>query len=123
MQTQKAPRASVHWNLHKNLYAIKYPGKPVVYAEQVYMTDCVFHIDKRLRALFDERNSRRTVHALIKGTVVDFRKRNLRGEAVSCNPFLYQTFVRKSDGAEALTATAIMLHSDKRIEAVGVVTA
>jgi len=38
-------------------------------------------------------------------------------------PFLYRTFVRKSDGAEALTATAIMLHSDKRIEAVGVVTA
>jgi len=117
--TQIGKRASVHWNLQKETYSIKFSGRPVEYAAQVYMTDCVFHIDARLRAQFEAKPSRRTVHALVKGTVVAYDRTDVGGVGVKCNPFKYSAFVRASDERPVDGADAIMLHADKRIEARG----
>lgn len=114
-------KARAHWNLHKDCYSIKGSGQPVTYAAAVTMRDCEFIIDPRLRARFEKRPQCRTVHALIKGIVESLDVTIIGGEQVRCNPFLFCSFVRGSDETKAMRAERVVLHPDKRIEAIGLV--
>jgi hypothetical protein len=112
-------RVATHWNLQKQTYSIKQSGRPVFYAPQLRLVECTFVIDHRLRAMFEAKPSRRTVHALIRGRLVGYAAATIDGELVRCNPFLFDSFVRASDQAPVISADEVVLHPDRRIEARG----
>jgi len=115
-------RASVHWNLHHQIYSIKIGSDPVFHAKQVVLSDCTFHIDARLRAAFEAKPSRRTVHALVRGTLVSTEPRTVTDAVrIRCNPFKFCTFVRAHDETPVKTAALVVLHADRTIEAIGVI--
>lgn len=92
-------------------------GQRVFEVPSIELTDCSFFIDARLRAMFEARPSRRTVHALIRGTVVGKPSTAINGELVKCDPFRYRTFVRLADERQVTTASTVVLHPDLSIEA------
>jgi hypothetical protein len=113
--------AKVHWHVTKRVYSIAVKGKVIGYVPECTLTNCNFKIDKRLRAAFVAKPSRRTVHALITGTIVSYEADCVQGETVYCNPFKFASFVRALDEREATSAETVLLHSDKRIEAIGLI--
>jgi len=118
-------RALVHWNLHRNIYSVKILGMrdgkrhPMYYAAQLTLRDCSFRIDGRLRELFERRPTRRTVHAHVVGTIEALAAASIGGERVSCNPFRYRCFATSAN-QKAVAAERVVLHPDKRIEAIGI---
>jgi len=115
-------RVSVHWNLHHDAYSVKVAGKPVFLVPQLTLRDCVTVVVPRLRASFEARPQRRTVHALIKGTLVGYDVVPFGGDIVRCNPFKWSGFVDEDERAVA-AADLIVLHPDKKIEVRGLTLA
>lgn len=110
-------RASVHWHLRHHIYSVKVAGQRVFEVPSIELRDCTFFIDARLRSMFEARPSRRTVHALIRGTVVGIPSTSINGERVKCDPFKYRTFVRQTDEQPVMTASTVVLHPNRAIEA------
>jgi hypothetical protein len=110
---------STHWHVTKRIFSVKMSGRPVYYVPALHLVDCKFVIDKRLRAMFEARPSRRTVHALIKGKLVGYDAKPIGGELVRCHPFEAANFFRESDKRVVVEADEIVLHPDRRIEARG----
>ena len=110
-------RASVHWHLRHHTYSVKVAGERVFEVTSIELKDCTFFIDARLRAMFEAHPNRRTVHALIRGTVVGRPTTPIDGERVNCDPFKYRTFVRQADERPVTTASTVVLHPNRAIEA------
>jgi hypothetical protein len=115
-------RVSVHWNLHFDAYSVKVAGKPVFMVPQLTLRDCVTVVVPRLRAAFEAKPSRRTVHALIRGTLVGYNADSFGGDALHCNPFQWIGFVDSSERVVA-SADLIVFHPDKKMEARGLTLA
>jgi hypothetical protein len=114
-------RASVHWHLRHQTYSVKVAGQRVFEVPSIELADCTFFIDARLRAMFEARPTRRTVHALIRGTIVGSPHAPINGERVKCDPFKYPTFVRQVDEQQVTTASTVVLHPNRIIEARGLI--
>ena len=117
--------AKVHLNIPMTrkaghaVYAIARSGQPVRYAQAIAMRDCRFVINARLRVAFEAKPTRRTVHALIAGTITGYDPvPDATATTVRCNPFRYRTFVG-DDEAHVVSASTVCLFPDKRIEARG----
>jgi len=115
-------RVSTHWNLQKLIYSVKAGSAPVFYVPQLRLRDCTFVIDKRLREKFETKMTCRTVHALVKGTLVGYDEDGIDGERVQCDPFRFSSFVRASDHVAVYRASEVVLHANKTIEAIGLIT-
>lgn len=110
----------VHWHVTKQIYSISESGKPVRYTAAVELEDVRFHVDARLRRLFEEKTSRRTVHALIKGRIVNEEPAPIAdGILIRCNPFEFAGF-RDPDGNSVDSANRVACYADRRMVAVGV---
>jgi hypothetical protein len=92
----------------------------VGYDPSVTLDDAVFHVDNYNLRKFQERPPRRTVHALVVGIFASFDAITANGKTVLCQPdrFYDGTFRRASDDHIARRAIRVILHPDKRIEAV-----
>lgn len=115
-------RVSTHWNLQKLIYSVKAGSAPVFYVPYLRLSDCTFVIDKRLREKFESKMTCRTVHALVKGTLIGYDDAVISGERVQCDPFRFASFVRASDHVAVYRASEVVLHANKTIEALGLIT-
>jgi hypothetical protein len=114
-----AKPVEVYWNLHKGGWSIRQGGKVCGHFVTVRLRDCTFVINARLRAMFDAKRSRRTVHAWVKGYLVQENADTIGGETVRYNPFEHTAFTRVSDSSRVDTAQEVYLHENRRIEARG----
>jgi hypothetical protein len=114
--------ARVHYHLRLHTYSVKIAGHPVFYTDAIRLSNCKMIIDPRLRAMFEANPRRRTVHALIRGTIDAFDATPCNGEIIRCNPFRYRFFVDRYE-RHVTAARFVTLHPDKTIEAEGVLTA
>lgn len=114
----------VHWHITKRLYSIasRSTGKVIGYAPACELADVKFHIDPRLQRAFKANPRRRTVHALVKGTLVSCDPQPVDGDRVLCNPFRFDTFVRHVDFTPVWKAEHLALYADRRMIAIGVVS-
>jgi hypothetical protein len=111
----------VHWHVTRRIYSVKESGHPVYYVPELTMRDVVFHVDDRLRAMFEARTSRRTVHALVKGRIISPVAETFEGRHIRCNPFAFRGF-RYDDNQEAHKAERLALHRDRSMIAITVST-
>jgi hypothetical protein len=124
-------KVRVHWHVTARIYSIearvrrdgKSNRRVVGYAPCLTLDDAAFRIDAYNLRKFQERPSRRTVHALVVGVIVSFDAVTQNGETVLCRPHVFHdgTFRRACDLRIARSASRIILHGDKRIEAIGLV--
>jgi hypothetical protein len=112
---------STHWNLQRHAFSVKVSGRPVFLVPALRLQNCRFVVDERLRAQFEAQPTRRTVHALIKGTLVGYDVTENDGAVVRCNPFVYRGFVRAEDEANVVSADEVTLLPNRVILARGLV--
>lgn len=114
-------KATVHWNLHKGGYSIKFPGQPMQYAASVVMENAEFVVVPSLLRKFELSPNRRTVHAHVRGTIVSYSDEPINGEHIRCNPFEFNCFVRANDQKKAVSCGKIALHANRFMEALDLV--
>jgi hypothetical protein len=107
----------VHWHVSKKIFSVKESGHPVYYVPELTMEDVTFHVDPRLRAMFEAKPSRRTVHAVVKGRIVSRVAEAIAGRTVACNPFAFSGFRFEDDGLPAHRAQRLALRADRRLVA------
>lgn len=110
----------VYRNLNTGGYSVRQGGTVRAHIPRVQMQHCVTVINDRLRALFDAHRNRRTVHAWIRGLVLAHAQETLIGDTIRYNPFDMRRFTRIRDGAVVEGADVFLLHTDYRMEAIGV---
>lgn len=84
---------NIYWNLHKNLYSVRYKGRVIFHAEEIHLKNCSFVVNKagREKVL---REKRKNVHAFVRGEICWIR--DCIGPEISYNPYKSETFVIKN---------------------------
>jgi hypothetical protein len=91
----------VYFNLHRKVFSVKAlegpnKGRVVAHRPTVFLVDAEFRVSRagRARVIAEQRKN---VHAGVVGQWNDQMPHSYAGVAVTYNPYLYETFVRKSD--------------------------
>lgn len=105
----------VYYNLHRHTFSIKAlegdrKGRVIAYSNFVTLTNASPKVSEagRQRVL---REGRKNVHAGIVGTLVTLGDQGrLDGQAITYNPYKYNTFVRTGDALPAPANSTYYLH-------------
>jgi hypothetical protein len=115
-----------YYNLHKHVFSLKNTKTQKVehYSESVIMVDCTLKVSEkgRQRVL---KEKRKNVHAGVVGQLIgldlaDFNFNLNDFIELTYNPYIYDSFVVKSDKSRVEKASLVILHK-KKIYAVGLV--
>ena len=101
-------RVDVYWNLHRLTYSIRAAdgpnkGRVIRYADSVFLKDARFVIQHagRRKVLV---NKKRSVHAWIRGTLIDSPPRSDLLFPITYDPFRDISFIYRHDGSPISTA-------------------
>jgi hypothetical protein len=104
-------KVKVYFNLHKKMFSVvalegENKGRVIAHETEVKLTNATFKVSEagRQRVI---REQRKNVHAYVVGTLADTVKNC--NQAVTYNPYKYNSFVFKNDESPVLTAQSVLL--------------
>lgn len=108
----------VYFNLHKKVFSVRAmegenKGRVIAHTKTIELRDAVFKVSQagRERVLKEQRKN---VHAGVQGQWVDWSGDNVDGlDAVTYNPYKYDSFVSVADQAPVRTAVRAVLNNRK----------
>lgn len=102
-------RVQVYRNLHTGKWSVRQGGKVVAHLHRIDLKDARFLVQPAGRRRTVE-TGQKTVHATISGYVTE--PFVLVGEAITYNPFKYETFVRRKDETPVTAAQWVTLNTE-----------
>jgi|688.fasta_scaffold144269_3 hypothetical protein len=104
-------KVKVYFNLHKRCFSVvalegENKGRVIAHETEVKLINATFKVSEagRQRVI---REQRKNVHACVVGTLTDTVKNC--DQAVTYNPYKYNSFVFKKDESPVLTAQNVLL--------------
>jgi hypothetical protein len=104
-------KVKVYFNLHKRCFSVvalegENKGRVIAHETEVKLINATFKVSEagRQRVI---REQRKNVHACVVGTLTDTVKNC--DQAVTYNPYKYNSFVLKKDESPVLTAQNVLL--------------
>jgi hypothetical protein len=104
-------KVKVYFNLHKKMFSVvalegENKGRVIAHETEVKLINATFKVSEagRQRVI---REQRKNVHACVVGTLTDTVKNC--DQAVTYNPYKYNSFVFKGDESPVLTAQNVLL--------------
>jgi len=90
----KKAKYYVYWNLHKDLYSVRYKGKVILLLNKIVLENVEFKVSKKSRQRVIKQK-RKNVHAFVvaEKILVDCLLPEEVGFKVRYNPYKYSSFV------------------------------
>lgn len=109
-------KVRVYFNLHKKTFSVqdRKTGLVILHTDKIFLTDVKYNVRQggREKVL---REKKKNVHAFIEGTICDGKSVKMPLDAVTYNPYKYDSFViRSSEKPIYSSEKAVLFVTDKR---------
>lgn len=104
-------KVKCYWNLHRKCISVQYKGRVIAHPPRIVLDDVKFKVSQagRARVL---REKKKNVHAFVCGTISPFAN-TFEGEAVTYNPYKYNSFVKVDGEVPVFTAKKVIIENRK----------
>lgn len=93
----------VYWNLHRDCFSVRVPGHPVFHTNSVVLRNARFVVQRGgWERTVRERVKR--VHAVVRGEIVEARRKSRDLIAVTYNPYRADHFQVRASGKQIVEA-------------------
>lgn len=102
-------KVECYWNLHRKCISVRHKGRVIAHPPRIVLDDVKFVVSQagRARVL---KEKRKNVHAFVRGTISPFADL-FEGEAVTYNPYKYNSFVKVNGEVPIFTAKRVIIEN------------